>query len=501
MKKINAPASLKQVVSKNRSKSTSAKAVSLKSKTGSSQLSTLKKKINWKIAAAVIIIFALAFGYLLVRLSEASKDSSQWLAGTPAFGINGGSIKDKDGGRKAWVASKGNYAAVIDQEYIATRGNQIYCFSPRQETDANVLMRFTITSSAGRVSATDAWSNGKGNQMLVCTTIERELDNNISRVARLDIIDGGGAVAVFSIGRSLVPGTYVDFPTPAPPPPVVPSAPTPSSNDVPANQVYEDCPNYTIAKGNANECVGFAQNLLNTALRLSGTARLDIDKIYGDKMVATVKQFQGTANKNADGIIGPNTWTALINRYKEVISAQPTAAPAATPAPSNPSSKTTLDQGTIETIQSTAQDRANRSAELYNSTDGWKYEVDIYVPGKSSIWLCLDSRVSNTSSVYKNADYARTYTFSLYSSFYNTRSDFSVGIPAKKATNGSTTKCIETTWKNYNDAARTVKVGHVIPQYKPFQAVSHPDNTCFLLWCSTDLWHDAKKVYVETRTW
>lgn len=398
-------------------------------------LSSSRKKVDKKVIAIVILIFALALGYLLVRLSQAAVDGSQWLAGTPAFGINGGSIKDKEGGRKAWVASKGNNAAVIDQEYLATRGNQSYCFSPRQETDANVLMRFTITSSTGRVSATETWSNGRGNQMLVCTGIERELDAAVTRIARIDIVDGAGAVAIFSIGRSLVPGTYVDLPTPAP---AVSNAPNPSSDNVPANRVAEECPNYTIGKGNANECVGFAQNLLNVALRLSGTSRLAIDKIYGDRTVAAVKQFQGTANKNADGIIGPATWNALLAKYREVLLSMQTPTPAPTINTGSKPASTPSPSRVWPPLK-------DRFASLYNNPGLTKSESDTKGNFKTPVSIGVPYSLSGSDKranmqlcvVVKEASGNHDFNIRLQTQGLSTRNDWTISVRATKPAGSS----------------------------------------------------------------
>ena len=48
---------------------------------------------------------------------------------------------------------------------------------------------------------------------------------------------------------------------------------------------------------------------------VSGTDELDVDGIFGPKTEEAVRAFQANESLAVDGIVGKNTWTALLNRY------------------------------------------------------------------------------------------------------------------------------------------------------------------------------------------
>jgi peptidoglycan hydrolase-like protein with peptidoglycan-binding domain len=54
------------------------------------------------------------------------------------------------------------------------------------------------------------------------------------------------------------------------------------------------------------------QTMLNY---VSGTDSLDVDAIFGSKTEAAVRAFQANENLAVDGVVGKNTWTALLRRY------------------------------------------------------------------------------------------------------------------------------------------------------------------------------------------
>jgi peptidoglycan hydrolase-like protein with peptidoglycan-binding domain len=48
---------------------------------------------------------------------------------------------------------------------------------------------------------------------------------------------------------------------------------------------------------------------------VKGSDDLDVDGIFGPKTEAAVRSFQQNENLSADGIVGKQTWTALLRRW------------------------------------------------------------------------------------------------------------------------------------------------------------------------------------------
>jgi peptidoglycan hydrolase-like protein with peptidoglycan-binding domain len=48
---------------------------------------------------------------------------------------------------------------------------------------------------------------------------------------------------------------------------------------------------------------------------VKGAAALDVDGIFGPKTEAAVRDFQQNENLAVDGIVGRQTWTALLRRW------------------------------------------------------------------------------------------------------------------------------------------------------------------------------------------
>ena len=48
---------------------------------------------------------------------------------------------------------------------------------------------------------------------------------------------------------------------------------------------------------------------------VKGVEDLDVDGIFGPKTEAAVRDFQQNENLSADGIVGKQTWTALLRRW------------------------------------------------------------------------------------------------------------------------------------------------------------------------------------------
>jgi peptidoglycan hydrolase-like protein with peptidoglycan-binding domain len=67
------------------------------------------------------------------------------------------------------------------------------------------------------------------------------------------------------------------------------------------------------SKSNNSSEVKYLQARLNQAVRQrkSGTTKIAVDGMFGDKTTARVKQFQADFGLSADGIVGNNTWTVL----------------------------------------------------------------------------------------------------------------------------------------------------------------------------------------------
>jgi peptidoglycan hydrolase-like protein with peptidoglycan-binding domain len=65
-----------------------------------------------------------------------------------------------------------------------------------------------------------------------------------------------------------------------------------------------------VRRGDTGERVKAAQNEL-----VRNQYSLAVDGIFGDKTDAAVRQFQGRVHLIVDGIVGPNTWRALITLF------------------------------------------------------------------------------------------------------------------------------------------------------------------------------------------
>jgi zinc D-Ala-D-Ala carboxypeptidase len=48
---------------------------------------------------------------------------------------------------------------------------------------------------------------------------------------------------------------------------------------------------------------------------VKGVDDLDVDGVFGPKTEAAVRDFQRNENLSADGIVGKQTWTALLRRW------------------------------------------------------------------------------------------------------------------------------------------------------------------------------------------
>ena len=294
----------------------------------------------------IILIFVAALGYLFLRLSRASIEGASWTA--DQFQLHGGSVTTKADGRKAWVSSDPNaFASVVDGEWMAARGDQAWCLDVRLETDASAKIEIDVFSSVPDASGNtlltrNLWTvRAKGQEQLLCpqnawtawnSNVPKQLDAGaLTRTVNIIVNGGsggeteGGTIAVFKIARALVPGTYMQLPAP---PPATTTTPSQNQQTTVAPQDQPNvCPTYTLGLNSSGDCVKYAQGLLNSALRLTGTKdQLAVDGNYGTRTVNAVKMFQGSIGKTGnanDGIIGAGTWPKLIERANANLTVAP----------------------------------------------------------------------------------------------------------------------------------------------------------------------------------
>jgi peptidoglycan hydrolase-like protein with peptidoglycan-binding domain len=75
-------------------------------------------------------------------------------------------------------------------------------------------------------------------------------------------------------------------------------------------QVAETCASErpTMSRGSTGNCVYIVQKVLY----LNGYRGTPLDGVFGPVTEQTVREYQESAGINADGIVGPDTWAALI---------------------------------------------------------------------------------------------------------------------------------------------------------------------------------------------
>lgn len=76
---------------------------------------------------------------------------------------------------------------------------------------------------------------------------------------------------------------------------------------------------YVIRTGDIGIGVNKIQAYLNILVDYNVIrTKVDTDGKYGSKTATSVSEFQRAVNLNADGIVGSNTWDALINKLKQL---------------------------------------------------------------------------------------------------------------------------------------------------------------------------------------
>lgn len=93
------------------------------------------------------------------------------------------------------------------------------------------------------------------------------------------------------------------------------NAPVASAKPIPWN--YSIClsrqPTLSMTVNSQHPCVKILQRKLNNVYHVK--PRVVTDGIFGQKTKKAVKQFQALKNLTQDGIVGPQTWNALLGDY------------------------------------------------------------------------------------------------------------------------------------------------------------------------------------------
>lgn len=74
------------------------------------------------------------------------------------------------------------------------------------------------------------------------------------------------------------------------------------------------CTQNVYGSGGYSACIGYIQVMLNEWARSYGIASIAVDNSFGSATKARVKEFQGdmwNPQLQADGVVGPATWSAL----------------------------------------------------------------------------------------------------------------------------------------------------------------------------------------------
>lgn len=95
------------------------------------------------------------------------------------------------------------------------------------------------------------------------------------------------------------------------------NAPVASAKPIPIPWNYSIClsrqPTLSMTVNSQHPCVKILQRKLNNVYHVK--PRVVTDGIFGQKTKKAVKQFQALKNLTQDGIVGPQTWNALLGDY------------------------------------------------------------------------------------------------------------------------------------------------------------------------------------------
>lgn len=279
-------------------KSSKAKSNVARSK-GKAGLLSKKVKFNWKIAAVIGIVVAAALGYLFVRLSEAGNSRVFGPAQWSYSGDNlAGEVVNKNDGTQAIASIARDGSEKISLKTFTKgvyNGKTSYCFQYATSGPATISSWAYVNNSTkfGFYERVAGATNGK-----VTKCFDLEARDAYSAKTIYFVIDAAaGQKAYFYSMREQLEST-TSTTTGAKTPPQ--SYPAPAPNNA-CSGVY--------GQGNQGDCVV----LIQTKLKQLGYDPGPIDGIYGTKTTSAVKLFQSRAGLTQDGVVGPQTWSALFS--------------------------------------------------------------------------------------------------------------------------------------------------------------------------------------------
>ncbi len=94
-------------------------------------------------------------------------------------------------------------------------------------------------------------------------------------------------------------------------------APAASAKAKPVSWNYSLClsrqPRLSMTTNSTHPCVGILQRKLNNVYHVE--PRLVVNGVFGQQTKKAVKKFQTLKSITVDGIVGPQTWNALLSDY------------------------------------------------------------------------------------------------------------------------------------------------------------------------------------------
>jgi hypothetical protein len=297
-------------------KSTKSKSTKPKSRIAGLSALNKKRKFNWKIAIIIVVVLAVALGYLFVRLSQAG-----------SVGIIPVSVIDTTDGARHDHKFNGQeviYGAGVAQAVLAQGGvnKQAYPYS-------NIVYEVAIFdgNGDGKVGVGGMYLRlycGYSNKVLYSQSIGEKQGAHTFQmnVMSSEVVSKCTGTNYVRLEVGMGPEDYItgikfdsNKLNPAPPAPAglpandaslgAPSTPSPAPAPPASN--LPDCANMNNGIGNQNACV----SLIQIKLRQLGYT-IDVDGIYGKNTSDNIKVFQQKTGLPQDGITGPRTWARLV---------------------------------------------------------------------------------------------------------------------------------------------------------------------------------------------